>query len=215
MAVASVPTIDSPGSPRYERAVVADQIFAEAEQPIAALEIEIRQQQVLRGDQLQLELLDLPFLLAELDAAGQGLFVYVAPVEDHVGGRRLVLGPDQAAVGGGQAHQVAEPVLDPIEIGQGLLDLSAEREILIARFGFLVGLAPLRHHVGERLDLLPGRQSAVAADFGRRERPIGEIQFPIRVLHIIDEVPHAGLEVGEADVGVDTGQASRRETPAW
>ena len=165
--------------------------------------VQSRQEVVLGGDQFQFALLDPPPLAAKLDAAAEGLGVDLRPVERHLGGGRLVGRPDQPPVGRRQAHDVAETGLGFVEALQGRLDGAAEEEVLFAGLGLLVGLAAGGADDIEGVNLPPGLQGAVAPDHGRVEIAVGEIEFPVGLLHVVDQVPHLGLEIGQGDVGVD------------
>ena len=52
----------------------------------------------------------------------------------------------------------------------------------------------------------PGFQRAVAARLPRFEIAVGEVQLPVGLLRVADEIPHARLEIGQRDVGIDAGQ---------
>ena len=140
--------------------------------------------------------------------------MHVAPIEHDFGGGRLVDRPNQPAVGGSQTHQVAQPVFHAIQVGERLFDLAAELVVLIAGLGFLVGLAPFGLGDIQGIDLPPGLQRAVAADFRRVEGSIGVIKFPIGVFNVADQVRQVGLEIGQADVVVEPGDHHAVEAAA-
>ena len=121
--------------------VLIDELLTHAEEPVVAVHVEPREKEVLRGDELEFLLLDHPLLPAELRRPGERFDERLLPIEGDAGGRRLVGGADEPAVGGREPHHVAEPVLAAVDVGEGVLDVAAEEEILLARLSFLVGLA--------------------------------------------------------------------------
>ena len=188
--------IHSGGCVRGIRAT-AEQILTDAEEPPPAAHVEPRQEQVLGRGQLQFLLLDDPLLAAELRRPRQRLHKRLLPVEGDAGRRRLVGRPDEPPVARREAHHVAKAIFAAIHIGEGLLHFAAEKEILLAGLGLFVGLAAPRLFHVERVNFPPRFERAIAAHLAGLEIPVGEIQLPIRLLGVADEVSHAGLEVGE------------------
>src|SRR5262249_14502402 len=120
-------------------AVLSDQLVAEALPTVETCGVQTWQEQVASGDQFQLALLDEPFLLADFDAASESFAMNAGPVEGNPSRGGLVRGPDQAAIGHGNSHQVAQAIFSTIELSEGRFDLRAEQEVLRSRFGFAIG----------------------------------------------------------------------------
>ncbi len=152
---------------------------------------------------MQLGALDDPLLLAQFDAPRQALAEHVVPVEAHLGGGRLFLGADQPPVGRRQSHQIAEFRLGHVEGIEGLFGRVAVDVVLGAAGRFLGGADGARHVAV--VDVPPAVQGAVAAENGRVEQAVLVIQFPVGDLNVAHQVPHADLEIGQGNVGVDPG----------
>jgi len=141
-----------------------------------------------------------------LAAVSSSLDERLLPVEGNPRGGRLVRRTDEPAVARRDAHHVAEPAFAAVDVGECLLDLGAEEEILFPSLGLLVALAPPGPLDHQGMDLPPGLEGTVAARLAGLEVPVGEIQFPVRLLGVAHQVANAGLEVGQGDVGVDPGE---------
>jgi len=61
------------------------------------------------------------------------------------------------------------------------------------------------------MHLPPGFQGRVAACLASLEIAVGEVEFPVALFGVADEVADTGLEVGQRDVGVDPGQEHAAE----
>ncbi len=144
-------------------------------------------------------------MLAQFDRAAQAFGVHFAPIEADAGIGGFVDGANQAAIGGGQAHHVAEPVFGAVQVGQGRFQRAAEEEVLFAGLGFLVGFTAAGFADEQGMHFAPGLQGGIAADFGGADVAVGEVQFPVGVFDVGDEVAHAGFEIGQADIGADAG----------
>ena len=194
--------------------VLVDEFLPHAEETPAAHEVEPGQDHVLGRRQLQLLLLDHPLLLAKLGRPRQGLDQGLLPIERDAGGGRLVRRPDQSAVAGRDTHHVTKPVFAAVDVGERLFDLAAEEEILLAGLGLLVGLTAARLLDIEGVDLPPGFERAVAAGLAGLEIAIREVELPVRLLGVADEIADARLEFRERNVGVDAGEQDAAEERA-
>ncbi len=167
--------------------------------------IQPRQQQVLRGDQFHFALLDAPLLLTQFDRAAHRFGVNFAPIEQHVGIGRLVGGANQPAIGGGQAHHITQAVFGSVNIRQPGFQRRSEQEVLFARLSFAIGFATFGSDDELGVHFFPSLQGGIAAAFVCFQVAVGEIKFPIGVFHVGHEVPHAGFEIGQANIGANAG----------
>src|SRR5207248_6490141 len=86
-------------------AIGRDQLVADADPAILSPDVKLRQKQVAGQDQFQLALLDDPPLEHQFGATSDALGQNFGPVELDAAESRVVLGTDQAAVAGREAHQ--------------------------------------------------------------------------------------------------------------
>ena len=191
--------------------VLVDEVLSHAEKPPATHEVEPGQDHVLSRREFQLLLLDHPLLLAEFRRPRQSLDQGLLPIERDAGGGRLVRRPDQSAVAGRDTHHVPKPVFAAVDVGERLLHLAAEEEILLAGLGLLVGLTAAGLLDIEGMDLPPGFERAVAACLTGFEVAVGEVELPVRLLGVADEISDARLELSQRDVGVDAGEQHAAE----
>ena len=189
-------------------AVGIDQVVADAEPAIERADVELRQQLVAGQDQLHLALLDPPPLLDQLGPAGDRLGQDFAPVELDAGQRRIVLRADQAAVGRGQAHAGAAARFRRRTGSRRAVSTCARKLKYCSRAwaSAWTGSTPFGELV---VDDSPGDQGAVAADLGRFQVAIGQVQVPVADLDVVEHVLQLGLQAHQLDVGADAGQDDR------
>ena len=184
--------------------VLVDQLVAQAEPAVAADGIETRQQEVACGDQFQLATFDFPLLATDFHAARERFAMDAGPIERHAGGRRFVRRANQLTVGHRQTHDVPQTIFVFEHIGERLLHLRAEQEVLRPGLGLAVGTAALRTCAVESSGLLPCFQRAVAAHLAGFQVAIGEVEFPIGVFEVVHQVAHAAFEVVQRLIGANT-----------
>src|SRR6185437_4638788 len=100
---------------------------------IARDEVELRPHETFGGAQLQLVALDVPFLPAKLFAAREGLGQADVPVGDEFARAGIVLRPDNATIGAGQAAQASQLRFEVIEILERIFGGGPTLKIRLAR----------------------------------------------------------------------------------
>ncbi len=198
-----------------------DQVAAEAAPAIPADGVELGQKEVPRRDQLQLAALDDPLLAAQLASSPNGLEQHFVPVERHAGHGRLGGGTNELSVADRQTGDEPQAPLVGLHaahaaegVGARLLDdgtpegglhLLFEAVVLFAGLRFLFGLTAAAPCFVQGMNAAPGFERSVACRNFGVEVAVGEVQLPVGVLHVADEITHAGLELGDVYVGVDAG----------
>ena len=199
------------------------QVFPVASPAVQADGIEPGEGEVAGSEDFQFAALDEPLLATEFGATGERFGEGHAPVEADRDDFGLFGGPKQATIGDGETQHQAEATFGDLHTGgaaedttrgpavgagpldelarEGVLDFLLEAEVLLFDLGDLGAVDILAG-----LESFPGGEGAVAGFFAGVEIVIGEVEIPVGVLDVADEVADTQLEVGHRLVGVDPGQ---------
>ena len=125
-------------------------------------QVQPRANEALRGGQLQLGALDVPFLLANFGATRDALRQGDVPVGNEFGDRRLVAGPNHAAVVDGKPQQPAELLFERVQVAESVLRPALRLEIVVESLALVRGAAPFEALLGLRLDQPPRVEHVLA-----------------------------------------------------
>ena len=182
---------------------------------------------ILAGNPFEFSAAGFESLAAKFDPTDDRFVGNLVPGELDGGGDRFVGGSDQSAVAGREAHQHAEAAFGYLdatsgaegaaaatvagagavdhEAAEGVLNFFFEAEVLFASLGFFFGLAAASASGIEGVDATPGIEGGITGGNLGVEIAVGEVEIPVGVFDVADEIADGGLEIGKLDVGVHAG----------
>ena len=147
LEIAARQRLISVGAGRREIARLAargEQVVAQPAPAIEGVDVQLRQEEVLRGDEFQFAAFHAPLDPPQFHVSHQGFAGNFVPVERHLGRGRLVDGTNQAPVGRRQCPSGSAVSL-PLRTSdaQRLLGGAAEEVVLLVGLGLGAGFAAL------------------------------------------------------------------------
>ena len=177
---------------------LAEQVVTVAVDVVTGDDIELGASQAACGGQLELQALDRPFLTSQFDPPGQSVDQAALPVGAVSRGDRFVGRTDDAAVVDRQSDETAESGFGGVEVGSSSLGTTLDLEIVVPRLGLFGG-----RPAGIALDHSPGLFGTVQCDLLGVVDAIGQVEVPVQVLDVLDQVADGRLEIIQGDVVVD------------
>ena len=204
--------------------VAGEQVVAEAAPPLAGDRVEPRQQVIAAGDLFEFKPARDPALAAEFRAADERLAGDLLPIELDRCRDWFVGRTNQAAVAGREADQHTESAFSDLDAaaaaegaaaaavvdaraaeesaGQGVLDVFLKAIELLAGLGFFLRLAAAAARDVQGVDAPPRFERRVAGGDLGVEIAVGEVEIPVGVFDVAQQIADGDFEVGELDVGV-------------
>ena len=187
-------------------AVVGEQVVTHGVDLVSAHEVQPRPDQAAGGLQLQFHAPQRPPMTPQLDTMSQGLDQVHFPVGFEAGCHRFIRGPEHRAIAGRQADQSPQCGLGAIEIRQGGLGLGTGLVITVPRQRLIgVGEALLATPVENHLRVSPRLLSTVASRHRRIPLAVRQVEIPVQILNVLDQVDRRLLELSQSQVVVDPG----------
>ena len=177
---------------------VASQLIAERVDPVAGNEVEPRANEFFGSGVLQLEALDVPLLAAQFRTMHERFGEICVPVEGQFRSHWLGGRPNHVSVVHRQTHEATQSQLGTVEGSQGFFRPRPDFVVVVTSLGFIGEPDTLRLLVDSNLP--PGSQSTLFGDHLRVVATVGQVQFPVGVLDVFDEIVDSRFEIGDRDV---------------
>ena len=196
---------DRPGITAERIPVILDQVVSEPVDLIRGDEIEPWPDEAFCSQKLQFETFDVPLVPPNFDAMSQSLGNAHRPVRLEGCGHRLVGRAQNLAIVDGQTNQTSQRRFAFVKLRQSFFGEHLRLEVSVTGDRFVFDSKTRRTALIElRFRVAPGFSGTLSRFDLRIVNPVLQIEIPVGVFDILQQVDHVLFKIGQRDVVVDS-----------